>query len=217
MNMRQRIPYEIWMWVLCFFSLSSSQGKSAQDTSILSLIKHEGGFLHWQTTWQELQPTFDLDNFQLLGRHDFHQSVLRSFPTFDMTKIEYPAMTAFSPDGLMAVAYGYAQTCGDDYCSVFLYDLRHHQVLELSEVGSNYPPFNGFAWLSNDLLVMIGEAYHFTKETVIDSVAPSVSLFDFHVMSVRVLGGRFVPKDEYLKNPDGHVTVEPDLILDYKR
>ena len=214
--MIQRIPHIILVWVLCFFSSSFSQGKDAQDISILSLIKNEGAFLHWQTTWQDLLPTFNLDSFQLLGQHDFHRRVLNSFTTFDVSKIDHPSMIAFSPNGLKAVSYGYAQTCGDDYCSVFLYDVQLHKVLELSAVGVNYPPFNGFTWLSNDLLVMIGETYHFTRETVIDSVGPSISVFDFQSMTVRVLVAGFIPKDTYFKNPDDHVTVEPDLILYYK-
>ncbi len=207
--------YKFSILVILSTGLSLSQGKTAQDSSVLMLIKQEGAFLHWQTTWEDLDSSFALESFRLHNQHDFPQRVLDSLRPFDMSRIDHPSMLAFSPNGLKVVAFGYAQTCGDDYCSVFLYDLRHSKVFELSAVGMNLPPFNGFSWLNNDLLVMVGESYHFTRETVLDSVAPSVTAFNFHTMRATSLIGNFVPRDEYMKTFNDRVTVEPDLMLYY--
>jgi hypothetical protein len=95
---------------------------------------------------------------------------------------------------------------------VFLYDFQVHKVFELSQVGMNFPPlFSGLAWLSNDLIITVGAIY------VEATAAPSVTIYDFGSMNVRTLAGGFVRKDEYLKNQDDHVTVEPDLMLYYRR
>jgi hypothetical protein len=207
--------YKLLGWLCCFINISFSQGKTAQDSSILSLIKNEDAFLHWQISWQDISPTFNLDSFHASSQYAFPGRVLNSFSQFDITKVDYPSMVAFSPDGLKAVAYGYAQTCEDDYCSILLYDLQLHNVFELSAVGSQYPPFNGFAWLNNDVLIMVGEAYHMSKADV-DSVAPSISVFDVRSKTVHNLTGEYIVKDKNFKTPDNHVTIEPDLFLDFK-
>ncbi|MBS4029198.1 MAG: hypothetical protein KGZ58_11275 [Ignavibacteriales bacterium] len=151
-----------------------------------------------------------------MNQREFSLRTLDSLSTVDLTKIDFPHMIAIAPNGQKVVAYGYAEMCQDDYCSVFLYDFQECKVFELFGVGLYLPSFNGFAWLNNELLLVVGIYFRFTREGEIETVAPSVTLYDFKLMNVRTLVGGFISREKYFKNRDNRVMIEPDLMLNLK-
>jgi hypothetical protein len=210
------VLYAIVATALCA-GQAFSQDKTREDLAVLSLLKEHGAFLRWQSNWTAMQPGFDLTKFQLASQERLQLAVLDSFKTFDMAKIDHPGHVAVSPDGSRLIGYGYAEYCGDDYCSIRLYDLRLRRVLELSAVQPPLRSMNGLSWLNDELVVIVGVAPRMKEGTPAEAVAASVAILDLRERTVHVFTGASVPAKQYLSRADRSVTVEPDLMLEPDR
>ncbi len=215
-GMAKLAVYLVAMTTLCL-GQSFAQDKTREDLAILSLLKEHRGFLRWQSNWIALLPGFDLLKFQLASQERLQLAVLDSFQRFDMTKIDHPGHVAISPNGSRVVAYGYAEYCEDDYCSIRLYDLQLHKVLELSAVQPPFRSMNGVAWLNDEIVVVVGVSPRPKDPTASDAVAPCVSIFDLRERTIHLFTGASVPAKQYLSRADRSVTVEPDLMLEPDR
>ncbi|MCI0693759.1 hypothetical protein L0337_17350 [candidate division KSB1 bacterium] len=83
-------------------------------------------------------------------------------------------------------------------------------------IGNYGPWIDGIAWLTDELVVAVGEHFDLSGET--DMIALAVMLFDFNKMTMRTLVGKFIPTLDYFKNRrlGGKLLTEPRLIFQFR-
>ncbi len=200
---------------LCFFiitlpilqnvKVACGQKATHTDSTILRLLSEEQAFLLWQENWKKRLPEFDLSAFKFKEEKKLTEQFEDSTSIDKIRSKKHLALTLFSPNGLLAVnpragsgiiqKRGYYSLAHGDSDELRLYDFTSNKSFRLLLISNYGPLIDGIAWLTDDLLVAVGERFDLSGE--FDKVAPAVMTFDLNQMTMRMFIGDFIRSQLY--------------------
>ena len=173
----------------------------------MQFLSEQHAFLLWQQGWKKRLPEFDLTAFRFLNEKKLTEQFKNSTSIEKIRSKKHLALTIFSPNGLRGVnpragsgviqKGGHYSLAHDDSDELRLYDFNSNTSFRLLFIGNYGPSIDGIAWLTDELLVAVGERFDLSGEY--DKVAPAVMILDLEKMTMRMLVGNFIKSLNYYK------------------
>ncbi len=219
------------LYIIIILSLQSfktvwSQNLTTADSSILKFLSEEQAFLLWQENWKKRLPEFDLTAFKFKEEKKLTEQFKDSTSIEKIRSRGHLALTLFSPNGLRAVnpmsgstvlkKNGYYELYPGHNYPLKLYDFITNTSFSILFISRYGPGIAGMAWLTNALLVAVGERFDLSGK--FDKVAPAVMIFDLNKMNRRILIGDFINALDYYKTRryGERPLVEPRLMYQFQ-
>ncbi len=187
--------------------IASGQETSHADSTILTFLSQEQAFLLWQENWKKRLPEFNLTAFKFKEEKKLTEQFKDSTSIEKIRGKRHLALMLFSPSGLMAVnpragtevikKKAYYSLAHGDSDELRLYDFTSNTSFRLLFISNYGPLIEGITWLTDEMLVAVGERFDLSGE--FDKVAPAVMIFDLNQMTMRMLVGNFIKALDYYK------------------
>ncbi|MGH7493045.1 MAG: hypothetical protein ACREOO_11690 [bacterium] len=192
---------------------------------VLQFLSDQRAFLLWYEDWKKRLPEMELTTFQFRKEENLTE-MLRDSTSIDRIRNRgHLALTIFSPNGRRAVnpmassevikKNDYYDLVRDDSNELRLYDFTTNTSSRILFIGNYGPWIEGIAWLTDNLVVTVGEHFDLSGKT--DMMAPAIMLFDFNKMTMRTMVGEFIPALNYFKTRrlGGELLTEPRLMFQF--